>query len=59
MGGGVVVWRVVAAAHMTAFEADPQMKPRLVRGQALLTARNLVGKLAELDVIPVRAGQVV
>ena len=57
VGGRVAVWRVVATADMTAFEADPQMKPRLVRGQALLTTRNLVGKLGELDVITVRAGQ--
>jgi hypothetical protein len=51
----VAVWRVVAAANTTALQADPKVKPRLTRGQALLATCDLFRKFRELDVVTVRA----
>ena len=51
----MAVGRIVAAADATALQADPQVQPRLTRGQALLAAGHLFRKFRELDVVLVLA----
>jgi hypothetical protein len=55
VGSGVTVRRLVAAANVTAFEADPQMEPLLASGEALLAAIDRFRQLDDLDVIAVAA----
>lgn len=47
--GGMTLGRVVAAADVPAFEADPQVEPRRPSGQALLAAIDDPGKPGDLD----------
>lgn len=53
--GGVAVGRLIAAPDVPALEADPQVKPLLARGQAVLAAIDPLGKLGDLDVVAVFA----
>ena len=55
VSGGVAVWSVVAAAHVTAFRADPQVKPFLASGQAIRTSIDSFRELSDLDVSAVPA----
>jgi hypothetical protein len=50
VGGGVALWRVIAAAEVPTFEADPQVKPRLSCSQAILAAIDRFRELCDLDV---------
>ena len=47
MLGGVLVGRLVAAAHMAAGAADPQMQPAVTRFQALFAARSARNDVAD------------
>jgi hypothetical protein len=47
MLGGVFVWRLVAATHMTTGAADPQMQPGVTQFQALFTARSARNDIAD------------
>jgi hypothetical protein len=51
----VAVGRVIAAADVPAFETDPQMQPRLARGQAVLAAGDPLRELENLDVVAMPA----
>ena len=57
VSAGVLVGRVIAAAHLPALEADTQMQPRVADLQALLAAIHGLGKLRDLDLIEVGAGR--
>jgi hypothetical protein len=48
---GVTVGRVVAATHLSALEADPQMEPRIARLQAFLASLDGLGELGDPDLI--------
>jgi len=43
--GGVFVFGVVAAAHMTALEADSQVNPGVAHLQAFLAAPRVAGEV--------------
>jgi hypothetical protein len=51
----VAVGRIVAAADVSTFEADPQVEPRTAGSQALSTAVDGFGKTSDLEVVPVAA----
>jgi protein-disulfide isomerase len=57
MARGVPVRRAIAAAHLSAFEADPQLKPRIAGFEALLAALDRVGQLGYLDMIQMGAAR--
>lgn len=47
----VLVRRVIATPNMATAEADPQMQPYSARPQAVLAARDSLGKLCDLDLV--------
>jgi hypothetical protein len=53
MGRRVAIGRVVAAADVAAFEADPQMQPAVAGGQASLAPRDGLGQLVKLQILSV------
>src|SRR5919109_14213 len=57
VGAGVAVWRAIAAADMSALQADAQMQPRIAPGQALLASLHGLRESPDLDVIEVRASR--
>jgi hypothetical protein len=59
VGGGVAVGRLVAAADVPAFRADPQVEPRAAGDKAVLAAVDGLRELAELDVVVVTAEDLV
>lgn len=52
----VPVGRVVAATHLAALQTDAQVQPQTAAGQAVLTARDRLGQLCDLDVVEMTAG---
>jgi hypothetical protein len=57
VGGGVPVRRVVTAADVTAFEADPQVQPHPAFSQAVLASRHAVREIQDRDRVEVSAGR--
>ncbi len=53
---GVAGGRAVAAAHVTALQADAEVKPGRSRGETVDAAVDGVGELRDSDVVQVRAG---
>jgi hypothetical protein len=51
----VPLGRVVAAADVAAFEADPQVKPGLAGRQAFFAAGDGIGERGDLDLLAVLA----
>ena len=49
----VLVRRGVAAAHLPARQADPEVAPRVTGGEALRAALDVIGQLGELDAVEV------
>ena len=47
----VLVRRGVAAAHVAACQADPEMAPGVAGGEALGAAIDLIGQLGQLDAV--------
>ena len=56
VGPRVAVGRVVTTADLAALEADPQMQPRVARGQSILAARDGLRELGDVNVIEMGAG---
>lgn len=55
VSAGMTVGRVVAAADLSALQADAQMQPLTAGGQALLAAGDRLGQLGDPDVIEMGA----
>lgn len=51
----MATWRVVAATHLAALEADPQVEPRASLFEAFLAPLDGFGKLKDLNAIYVSA----
>jgi hypothetical protein len=57
MGGGVPVGRVVAAADVAAFEADPEVEPGGADPEAVDAPVDRLGKLGHEDLVEMGAGR--
>jgi hypothetical protein len=57
VGAGMAVGRAVAAADLSALEADSQVQPGVAAGQAVLASVHRLGELGDPDVVEVSAGR--
>jgi hypothetical protein len=55
MGGGMPVRRVIAAADVTALQADPQVKPDSARAEAVFATMDALWELEDLHAVEVGA----